>query len=89
MTTRAPKPEPTEQSVHDVTPAADEAPPYYIADAALFIDFARAFNVGDRVPVEHVTRYGWHDQVHAPEQTPTNEPESRTGQATTTEKDGA
>ncbi|MGV9779852.1 hypothetical protein, partial [Streptosporangium sp. NPDC003464] len=71
------------------------APPYYIADAPLFIDFARAFNPGDRVPVEYVDRYGWRDQVHAPQppqppqQTPMNEPESRTGQATTTEKDGA
>lgn len=72
------------QPVKDVTP-----PPYYIADEALFIDFARAFNPGDRVPVEHVDRYGWHDVVHAPAQTPTHEPDSRTGQAPTTETDGA
>lgn len=86
MATRnAPVPDeqPLAQSVKDVTP-----PPYYIADQALFIDYARAFNPGDQVPVEHVEKYDWHDVVHAPE-TPTNEPDSRTGQAPTTETDGA
>ncbi|MER7500442.1 hypothetical protein AB0L05_27670 [Nonomuraea pusilla] len=71
------------------------APPYYIATAPLFIgdQFSRAFNPGDRVPVEHVDRFGWHDKVRAPEgyaapTSKTTEPETPdSGQATTEGKD--
>jgi hypothetical protein len=54
-------------------PAAPPAP-YRIANEALFIYDpdsgalpARAFNEGDRVPIETVENYGWHDLTHDPE----------------------
>jgi hypothetical protein len=79
------------------TPAS-AAPPYYIATAPLFIggsQFARAHNVGDRVPVEHVEAYGWQSGVRLPDgydppasPQPHNEPETRTsGRATSEGKD--
>ncbi|WP_436759326.1 hypothetical protein [Streptosporangium sp. V21-05] len=69
------------------------APPYYIAIQPLFIDnqFSRAFNPGDRVPVDHVVQFGWADLVRRPEpaeNTPVHEPETTPGQATNS-KDGA
>jgi hypothetical protein len=50
------------------------APPFWIADVALPVADemgsesmpARAFNPGDRVPAEHVERFGWQAHVHAP-----------------------
>lgn len=66
-----------------------EAPPaYYIAEEPLFIggQFGRAFNPGDRVPVEHVEHYGWADKVRRSD-APQNEPE--TDQATTERKGDA
>lgn len=78
-------------------PAEQAAPPYYIATAPLFIDgnqFARAHNPGDRVPVDHVDRYGWADKVRPPDgyaqpapDQPRNEPETGTAQATTEGKE--
>jgi len=73
---------------------ADGPPPYYIATRPLFVgdQFSRAFNPGDRVPVEHVTQFGWDDMVRRPEPTeitPENEPETTPGQATNSSKDGA
>jgi hypothetical protein len=75
----------------DPKPAPPPHPPYYVADQALFIEHVRAFNAGDRVPVEHVERYGWADKVHHPDgpqqltPEPPPEPEQKTnaGQATT------
>ncbi|MEV0584107.1 hypothetical protein [Nonomuraea sp. NPDC050310] len=70
-------------------------PAYYVATEPLFIggQFGRAFNVGDRVPVEHVDRYGWADKVRRSDEAPSeqdqppaapqNEPE--TDQATSKE----
>ncbi|GAA3027231.1 hypothetical protein [Streptosporangium longisporum] len=71
----------------------DAAPPYYIAARALFVDnqFGRAFNPGDRVPAEHVERFGWTDHVVRPDLAGAdlvNEPATTTGQATNS-KDGA
>lgn len=51
------------------------APPFWVADRPLPVGTemgdaalpARAFNPGDRVPVEHVDRYGWREYVHAPD----------------------
>jgi len=56
--------------------AGKPAPPaFWIADRPLPVAgemgaeamHARAFNEGDRVPHEHVERYGWQDHVHAPD----------------------
>lgn len=58
--------------------AAPELPeqPWYIAQVPLPVGAemgataalpARAFNPGDRVPAEHVQRFGWHAYVAAPE----------------------
>lgn len=49
-------------------------PPFWIADRSLPVGLemgdggphARAFAEGDRVPDEHVQRFGWQDYVHAP-----------------------
>jgi hypothetical protein len=50
---------------------------WYVADRTLPVSTemgaeafpVRAFNAGDRVPVEHVEKFGWHDYVHPwPEQ---------------------
>jgi|GEM_PF-3630517 len=71
-------------------PATDESsPPYYIATRPLFIDdqFSRAFNVGDRVPAEHVDKYGWADKVRPP--APQIEPETPPGQATSSKEGDA
>jgi hypothetical protein len=75
---------------------APAAPPYYIAEQPLFIggsQFARAHNVGDRVPVEHVERHGWQAGVRLPDgyeaaapPHPSNEPETATGQATSSKE---
>ncbi|MEV4179942.1 hypothetical protein AB0J28_00665 [Streptosporangium canum] len=96
---RAPKPEPDEplgQSVRDITPdVAPEAPPYYIATAPLRIGTARAHNVGDRVPVEHVEKYGWANHVRHPKTgepfapAPQTPPETNEGQASTEGKGDA
>jgi len=52
------------------TPALSPAPQFYVAETDLFVTGegfpARAFNAGDRVPAEHVERFGWHGQVSAP-----------------------
>lgn len=77
-----------------------DIPPYYIATAPLYIgesQFARAHNLGDRVPVEHVERYGWADLVRSPDgytspsvpDQPHSEPATSTGQATTEGKGDA
>jgi hypothetical protein len=77
---------------------APAAPPYYIATAPLFIggsQFARAHNVGDRVPAEHVEEHGWANLVCPPDgyeapaapPQPSNEPETAPGQATSKEGD--
>ncbi|MCK2219696.1 hypothetical protein MF672_038760 [Actinomadura sp. ATCC 31491] len=74
---------------------APTAPPYYIAIEALFIggnQFARAFNPGDRVPVEHVETHGWADKVRPPDgydspQQTSDEPDAKGGQATSKEGD--
>lgn len=75
------------QRKQDQQPQAETPPAYYIADQALFIDFVRAFNPGDQVPVGHIEKYGWADLVHAPEsaakQDKQTEPETAEGQATT------
>lgn len=77
------------------SPTAPAAPPYYIATAALYLDgsqFSRAHNAGDRVPAEHVERYGWADLVRPPDgytATPNHtpsEPETTTGQATSSKE---
>jgi hypothetical protein len=56
-------------------PAPEPAPPpFWVADRPLPVADemggetvpARAFNPGDRVPHEHVERYGWADYVHDP-----------------------
>ena len=87
----APKARPAAKQ--DAVPADDAPPPYYIATEALFIggnQFARAHNAGDRVPVDHVDRYGWADQVRPPDgYQPRNEPETDGGQATTEGKGDA
>jgi hypothetical protein len=77
-------------------PATAAPPPYYIAEQPLFIggnQFARAHNVGDRVPAEHVEKYGWHAGVRPPDgyetpapPQPSNEPETATGQATSSKE---
>ncbi|MEU9888012.1 hypothetical protein [Sphaerisporangium sp. NPDC051011] len=71
----------------------EEPPPYYIATEPLFIDdnpFARAHNAGDRVPADHVERYGWAGKVRHPDPDPaTTPPETRQGQATTEGKGDA
>lgn len=71
---------------------ASAAPPYYIAEQPLYIggQFGRAFNPGDRVPVEHVQQYGWQDKVrlpdgYAPDQPPSEPETPDRGQATTSE----
>lgn len=78
------------------TPAAP--PPYYIATRPLFIggQFGRAHNPGDRVPAEHVERYGWHDGVRPPDgyeapasPQPETEPETGSGQATSSKEGDA
>jgi len=87
---------PTESTGPEETPAEDTPPPYYIATAPLFIgdQFGRAFNAGDRVPAEHVDRYGWAHLVHRPDEdpqqppaAPADEPETAPGQATSKEGD--
>lgn len=40
---------------------------HMLADEPLFVDGVRAFNPGDRVPVEHVARFGWHHKVRNPD----------------------
>lgn len=78
-------------------PARRAAPPYYIAVEPLYLDgnqFARAHNVGDRVPADHVEEYGWADKVRHPDEPaatdqPHNEPETAIGQATTDGKGDA
>lgn len=81
-------------TVGPVDETADGPPPYYIATRPLFIDnqFSRAFNPGDRVPVDHVAQFGWDAMVRRPEPaelTPVDEPETTPGQATNSSKDGA
>lgn len=84
----------TTRRTPDVKPAAEQ-PPYYIADQALDIDYVRAFNPGDQVPVGHIDKYGWADMVHAPESPAvernqqTTEPETASGQASTEGKGDA
>jgi len=81
----------TATSTVETRPAADESsPPYYIATRPLFIDdqFSRAFNVGDRVPAEHVEKYGWADKVR-PAAAPQIEPETAPGQATSSKEGDA
>lgn len=57
----------------DTSSAAAQHPPFWIADRVLPVGtemgagYARAFSPGDRVPVEHVEKYGWQDYVSAPE----------------------
>ena len=68
-----------------------DIPPYYIAVEPLYIggsQFARAHSPGDRVPVDHVETYGWQDSVRLPDgyaapDQPQSEPETSSGQATT------
>jgi hypothetical protein len=45
--------------------AADERPlvGVYEATEDLFINGVRAFNTGDRVPAEHVSKFDWADKV--------------------------
>lgn len=88
-------------AAHQGQPAKQEqAPPYFIAAEPLFIDgnqFNRAHNPGDRVPADHVEKYGWADKVRhpnddAPQQSPAvahNEPESEPGQAASSKKGDA
>jgi hypothetical protein len=72
-------------------------PPYYIATEPLFVgdQFTRAFNPGDRVPPDHVDRYGWADKVRRPDEphprpgTPADQPETTEDQATIEEKGDA
>jgi hypothetical protein len=77
----------------DQKPAEKTPPAYYIADQALFIDYVRAHNPGDQVPVDHVEKYGWADLVHDPnppatgEQDKKTKPETAEGQAST-QKEG-
>ncbi|WP_101791030.1 hypothetical protein [Nonomuraea indica] len=74
----------------DSKPATQDQtpPPYYIAVEPLYIDdqFSRAHNPGDRVPADHVDRFGWRDKVRRPDQPASddhNEPETtHSGQAT-------
>lgn len=81
------------QRKQDQKPTAETPPAYYIADQALFIDYVRAFNPGDQVPVGHIEKYGWADLVHAPgsvtadEQDTKPAPETAEGQAST-QKEG-
>lgn len=72
---------------------APAAPPYYIAERPLFIgdQFSRAHNPGDRVPAEHVEKYGWHAGVRPPDgypasDQPPSEPETSSGQATSSKE---
>jgi hypothetical protein len=70
---------PPRQSSSDRKPEPDsntpQAPPFWIADLPLPVGPemgaeampVRAFNPGDRVPAEHVERYGWQPYVHAPD----------------------
>lgn len=87
------------------TTTSGGTPPYYIATRPLYIGgnpFARAHQAGDRVPVEHVDLYGWQHGVRPPDgwETPappskpsskptTSEPESGSGQATSTKEGDA
>ncbi|MEU8040868.1 hypothetical protein [Streptosporangium sp. NPDC049078] len=77
-------------TVEAQTATGEPGPPYYIAAAPLFIDdqFSRAFNVGDRVPAEHVEKYGWADKVRPPA-APQIEPETAPGQATSSKEGDA
>lgn len=45
--------------------ATDEQPlvGVYEATETLFIEGVRAFNEGDRVPAEHVSKFDWRDKV--------------------------
>lgn len=97
MATRREEPKPEQQPEQQAPPA------YYIALEPLFVggQFGRAHNPGDRVPVEHVDRYGWADKVRRPDEDPAgrgkpdeqpapqNEPETSEGQATTERKGDA
>jgi len=55
--------------------AKQPPPPFWIASRPLPVAdemgleamHARAFNEGDRVPHEHVERFGWQDYVHHPD----------------------
>ncbi|MGP3914302.1 hypothetical protein [Nonomuraea sp. 10N515B] len=77
---------------------APAAPPYYIATQSLYIGAARAHAIGDRVPPEHVERFGWAHKVRRPDEAeaaapapvPTVQPATDEGQAPTasTEKEG-
>jgi hypothetical protein len=89
---------PKSRSAGDKTPGPRSRPPYYIAVQPLFIDgsqFARAHNPGDRVPADHVDAYGWADLVRPPDgydaaerpaDEPPSEPETTTGQATSSKE---
>lgn len=72
-------------------------PPYYIAERPLYIgdQFSRAHNPGDRVPADHVERYGWQagvrppDGYEAPASPQPTTPETGSGQASTEGKGDA
>jgi hypothetical protein len=58
----------------DSADAAGQHPPFWIADRVLPVGSemgdgmpARAFSPGDRVPAEHVDRFGWQEFVSAPD----------------------
>jgi hypothetical protein len=76
--------------------ADQDVPPYFIALVPLFItgQFSRAHNPGDRVSPDRVAKFGWASKVRppdgytTPDKQPPSEPETSSGQATTSEGKG-